>query len=239
MTGPKLMITQIVSSMLPTTDKLEAIRIFLGFGLVITNVLVFYGVYLESERFSQAKKAAGWRLLVRSLALEAALAFFLLVTDTTISNRQKEEIAVLEARIAPRRLAPDAMVSIANTLGKFAGKGIRLESYNLDLEAQVLGIQIANVLESAQIETDQALSQRASDTGIIFGIHIFGENEELKNTLADAFYTAGIQTYEDKIISLPGMLFNSSPRMFKPDATIFIGVKPLPNVHTSTVQHSN
>lgn len=225
--------------MLPTTDKLESIRIFLGFGLVVTNILVFYGVYLEQERFSQEKRDRGWRLLVSALALEAALGFFLLVTDTTISNRQKEEIAVLEARIAPRRLAPDAMVSIANALGKFAGKGVRLESYNLDLEAQILGIQIATVLNSAHIETDQALSRRASDTNIVFGIHIFSENEELKNTLADVFYMAGMQIYEDKTPLPTGMLFNNVSPRFKPDVIIFIGVKPLPNVSNSVVRHPN
>jgi hypothetical protein len=90
-------------AMTVTNDQLDTVRISLGALLVLTNIGVWWGVALESDKNSETDKERGWKLLVRSLAAEAALAFALLAIDTVIGIRQKAEIAVAQ------KLAGDAM----------------------------------------------------------------------------------------------------------------------------------
>lgn len=101
---------------MPMTDQLETARIALGVLLVLSNIAVWLGVYLERDKFSKETQDRGWRILVSALALEAALAVFLLATDTTISLRQRWQIASLERQIGPRFLTADEQHSLTNAL---------------------------------------------------------------------------------------------------------------------------
>jgi hypothetical protein len=55
---------------------LEIVRVVLALGIVLSNVAVWRGVYLENDKFPKETRDAGWRLLVKGLAAESALAFF-------------------------------------------------------------------------------------------------------------------------------------------------------------------
>jgi hypothetical protein len=98
--------------MTPTNDQLEAVRIALGIGLGLSNVAVWWGVYLERDNFPKDIQDRGWRILVRALAAEAALAFALLAVDTTLGVRQRAQIAAL---VTPR-MVDAAQASVIKTI---------------------------------------------------------------------------------------------------------------------------
>jgi hypothetical protein len=88
-------------------DKWDVVRILLGLGLVFCNVGVWRGVALEYST-DEWTKETGKRLLVRSLAFEAFLAFTLLAVDTAVSLRDRAEVAAAET------VASDARTRAAN-----------------------------------------------------------------------------------------------------------------------------
>jgi hypothetical protein len=75
-------------------------RFVLGALLVVANVMVWYGVYLENDDFPKEKKDKGWRILIRGLAVESTIGFFLLAVDTSLGITQKAESARANERAA-------------------------------------------------------------------------------------------------------------------------------------------
>ncbi len=71
---------------------LEVARFVFGAGLVAANVAVWYGVWLERDSAPKETQNKGWRILVRGLAAETALGFFLFAADTTLGVHQTAEI---------------------------------------------------------------------------------------------------------------------------------------------------
>lgn len=227
--------------------------------VVMSNAGVIFGVVLEEKEFlrkirefskvhgvvalfSEARKrglnnalsTAGVGFVILTVSLSSELLFGTwseIASNNELGSLQSQNLQ-LELQIAPRRLSVERSAEIAAALTpSFEGKGVRLESYSLDLESQVLGKQIADALTLAHIDVDVALSRRASADPILFGVHVAGNNGALKDALADALFKAGIHTEEDT--SAPADVetraeFNAKPPMFKPDAIVFIGVKPLP-----------
>lgn len=72
---------------------LEIVRAVLGMGLVLANIAVWYGVWLERDSAPLEEQQRGWRILVRGLAAETALGLFLFAADTSIGLKQTAEIA--------------------------------------------------------------------------------------------------------------------------------------------------
>jgi hypothetical protein len=95
---------------MPTTDQLEYVRGAIGIALLLANVGVWYGVYLERDSAPKEIQDRGWRILVRSLATEAALGFFLFAVDTTIGLRQTAVLASAGIQIEESK----AKIAIAN-----------------------------------------------------------------------------------------------------------------------------
>jgi hypothetical protein len=100
-----------------STDQLGAARFIVGILLAGVTVFVWIGVRFENEKYSKRTQEWAWRLLVRSLAAEAALTFFLLAIDTTITRRQEETIGSLKveaARLAHAAEKAKSQIAIAN-----------------------------------------------------------------------------------------------------------------------------
>jgi hypothetical protein len=119
-----------------TTDNLEFGRLALAVAIVLANVAVWSGVYLEGDRFPEPTKKLGWKILVVALAAEAAFAAILVVIDSDIGIRQKAEIAVLFDRAtkaelelvrlkAPRTLGPKRQQVVAEAAAPFKGQRYR------------------------------------------------------------------------------------------------------------------
>lgn len=113
-------------------SALEIIRIAFGAGLVIANVFVWYGVYLEKEEFPKETQERGWRMLIRALAAEAALAFALLVVDTVISTMQRNEIANAETRASTADLEAARLGVDVDNLRGFVSEREREITADLD-----------------------------------------------------------------------------------------------------------
>jgi hypothetical protein len=100
-----------------SNDQLGTSRILVGVLLTVVTVLVWIGVRFENEKYSKRTQERAWRLLVRSLAAEAALTFILLVIDTTITKRQAETIGSLKVEAAALNRAAEkakSQIAIAN-----------------------------------------------------------------------------------------------------------------------------
>jgi hypothetical protein len=77
---------------------LEIARFPLGAGLVAANVAVWFGVWLERDSAAIEVREKGWRILVRGLAAETAIGFFVFALDTSIGIRQTAEITAASER---------------------------------------------------------------------------------------------------------------------------------------------
>jgi len=169
------------------TDNLEFARSSLAIALVFANVAVWIGVYLEGERFSEALKQVGWKILVVALAAEAAFAAVLVVVDSVVSARQKAEILALETIVGGRQLTDDQINQIAASLKDFAGKKIVVGSYLGDAEGARLGLQIRKALRLADIEVGAGLGSVLSMNGDAgFGIEVTGQEVDKPMTQAIA-----------------------------------------------------
>jgi hypothetical protein len=75
---------------------LDYLRWPIGLVLLVANIGVIAGVYLEDDKFSEHIKRMGWKLLLVSLAIEAADGFALFSIDTSLTNDQSKQIAQLQ-----------------------------------------------------------------------------------------------------------------------------------------------
>jgi hypothetical protein len=210
--------------MIVSTDTLEYARVALASLLVVSNFVVWGGVYLENNKFTQATKDAGWKMLVCGLAIEAVLAFLLVITDTVISIRQKAEIVALEQAIAPRRLNSDELAKFAAATKSFAGRSVSVWSYSRDIESEILAGQIIEGLELAQIPVINAVGAMISSTSARIGVHLTGPDDELIAALM-----VGL-----KALSPVRDPYKPTAGVSVPPAEIFVGVKPIAGIKQAT-----
>ena len=128
-----------------TIDQLETSKSALTLLVIGAGAIVWLGVYLEKDKFSEATKKRGWNLLVIGLAVETVVAAVLWDVDTVISTRQSAAIA---AR-TPRIITPEKHDLLVSLL-KSAPKGnVIVDSASMDAEASQFGDQIFSVLKDA------------------------------------------------------------------------------------------
>jgi hypothetical protein len=231
-------------------NRWDVIRIILGLGLVACNVGVWRGVSLEKSDDPWTKET-GWILLVRSLALEAVLAFALLAADTTSSLLQKTQIAnlsretevlrsenlKLEGQIQPRRLTPTQQSAIKKELASSAGKKVAISSYAFDVEGAALAVQIRDALRLTQITTDDTALMSIGGSGgeIAVGVHVIGKDPWLVKDLISALskyvevsdkapFPRGFVGYVGSVTATSNSI---SPGAVNADASIFVGAKPI------------
>jgi hypothetical protein len=203
-----------------TTDELELGRLLIAVALVLVNVAVWLGVYLEGDRLSESTKRIGWKVLVTSLAAEAAFAAMLVAVDSVISIRQKAEIVALERAISPRRLYSDDLIKFVAATKSFAGRSVSVWSYARDVEAEILAGQIIQGLESAQISVINRVGAMISSTTARVGVRLTGPDGELIAAL-----TIGL-----KPLSPVRDPYKPEPGVSVPAAEIFVGIKPIATV---------
>lgn len=156
----------------------------------------------------------------------------------------------LEAKIAPRRIDSSQSDAIARALESFSGKSVNFDSYILDVEAAGLGEQLAGTLRKAKISADPtALRKRIPGGTISEGLKISGKDDNLVMALLAALKDAGLTASrgeaEESVsgikreIIIGGLapagrspvdkMRGLAPSGVSPwDATVFVGVKPLP-----------
>ena len=210
-------------------DQWDIARFMFGALIAVCNFFVWRGVKLE-ELFIPWEKETGKRWLANALAWEFAFAMALLVVDTVGSIRQKYEIAALNAQIAPRRLLPDQIDEIGKSLSEFGSKSVDIASYALDVEGALLGFQVVEAFKKAHFSTNGGWLMAVQGGGpIALGIHVAGKDTHLVEAIIKAVGKYQVTVAHDPfsngfITTGPNAAHPIGP---PPDATIFVGVKPL------------
>jgi|NGEPerStandDraft_6_1074524.scaffolds.fasta_scaffold27770_3 hypothetical protein len=150
---------------------------------------------------------------------------------TRKAEAERSERLKLEAKLAPRRVDVVQQATISQTVSKFAGKMVRLESYALDAEAAILGTQIQKALNDGGLVIDSALMTRQSGGSIALAVHVIGTDKNLVDALISALNGAHVAAVDTDPFPAQGgikteiRIGSSIPN--PSDATIFVGVKPI------------
>jgi hypothetical protein len=99
---------------------LEVAKFLFSTVYVVATIGVIVGVYWEREEFPKEKRDRGWRLLVRSLAVDTLFTVLILGTDGWIGSIQRVEIISLETRLAQRAISTEEE-KIVEALKQFSG----------------------------------------------------------------------------------------------------------------------
>ena len=175
---------------------------------------------VESKKeFEQYKLEAGER--IETAKADAAEA-------TRSAEGEKLARLKLEEKLAPRRLKERQQQIIGRVLVAFAGKTVRLESYGLDAESAIVGLQIKSALALANINVDDSgLMTRQSGGSIALAVHVTGRDNSLVGALIAAISGEGIQCTPEEAFPTGGVSFGGRPPSTPPDATVFVGIKPI------------
>jgi hypothetical protein len=210
-------------------DQMDVGRSILGVLLIAAYVVVFAGVFLEKDSFSEHTKSAGWRILLWGLAAETLLSILLFVVDSDIGSRQETTIATLnrdaererlerlklEAKVAPRRLSADQVKVLTSALtGQSMQIGISF-TISSDGEPMIFAQDIAEALHGAG-QSVQFVGSWMS-TGVEFGVLVPPSVDNRYDSLADALVQAGIDVRRKPVPSLSGST---------PPFRIHVGSKP-------------
>lgn len=178
-------------------DTLEHVRLGLALSLVVSNVFVWRGVYLENEKFPQETKDHGWKMLVLALAAEAALAFLLVCVDTTVGIGQKREIATarleterIKERLAWREVSPSQSKLIISALSA-APPQIVLWHLSTDPEATNLYFQLKDAFLAAHVDSsdDRALINSGTPR---YGVLLAGRKSDV-DRMRDALQAGDVE----------------------------------------------
>ena len=136
----------------------------------------------------------------------------------------------LEARIAPRRLDSASQETFVSSLQAFSGRFVRIESYALDAEGEILSTQIKEALAAVLDIEDWIGAERASGN-FTKGINVSGDDDGLVNALASALRDVGLTSVSTEPLPPPteSTLLLEESRSKSPDvaATLLVGVKPI------------
>ncbi len=110
--------------MFPNDSELKSIISLLDVLVIVSNVAVFVGVYLERDTHSEETRKEGWLLVAKGLAAEIAFGLFLLVGNSILSGRQAKAIEDQRSVTAKAQIEAAA----ANT------KAVTLLAENVELE---------------------------------------------------------------------------------------------------------
>ncbi len=129
----------------------------------------------------------------------------------------------LEAQIAPRHLPKIFSDSSLEDMSRFAGCTVSVGSYALDGEAAVFSKQIIDLLTALKLKVKDNRMSVMPLGDMSFGVTLSGPNMELAQTLLALLD----EQNGPGLFSVPVTACGSGS---SPDATIFVGVKPLPDI---------
>lgn len=149
------------------------------------------------------------------------------------ANQKAEEERLarieIEQRIAPRRLDAAAQESLRTALKGFSGR-IRIESYTIDAEGQMLALQLKDGLSPIFRIEDWIAAENPSGN-LVRGINVSGNNKQLVDALVVALKAAGLSGVGVEPIPPPAesMLLLEESREKSPNvaAVVLVGVKPI------------
>lgn len=145
------------------TPTIEAAKSFLVITYAVATFGVWFGVYLENEKFSPKIQRLGWMVLLIFLALETALGFLAAGADNELIQRQQREI---EDLITPRTLTAEQQGRIVSKLRPYAGTAYVI-SVEPNPEAQEFVCVVNNILVSAGWRREEGTTGLPQPTRLI------------------------------------------------------------------------
>jgi hypothetical protein len=137
----------------------------------------------------------------------------------------------LEEEIAPRRLNQDQLFELTASLEPFKGRKIRIESYFLDTDGEILASQIKAASIPVFVSIDDWIGGNTGSGPFAKGINVTGRNSELVNAFAKALDAAGLKEISTAPLPPPNvsmlLLAHSRVKSEDVDAVVLVGVKPL------------
>ncbi|HXY58473.1 MAG TPA: hypothetical protein VEH76_07820 [Methylocystis sp.] len=219
--------------------------------LTLFTLLVIVGVIMEGEEIFSELRASGWMrakhklakfgfaLLVVGLAGELFFQTRIESEDAKLKRDSDRKIAdlrivaenlrsenlALEAKIAPRKLPPNAIEAIKNVAASFSDRKISLWSYGLDIEGRLLATQIKSAFDAASAPIIDSRGAMISSAVPRVGVIVTGSDEELVSALLKA-----MQSLSPVRGPVPGA-FSAYSLTIPPAeptvaAEIFVGIKP-------------
>jgi hypothetical protein len=114
---------------------------------IAATIGVVVGVYLEGDQFDKKTQQRGWRILLRSLAIDTLFTILIFGTDGWIGSIQRSEIIGLQKRLAARSLTDEQKMSIASRLKQFPPQTIQIIPYWQNKESLDIANAIAETLQ--------------------------------------------------------------------------------------------
>jgi hypothetical protein len=137
----------------------------------------------------------------------------------------------LEQKLAPRRLSNAAQEILRSSLQDFTGTHVRVESYALDAEGQILAAQIRDALTHVLVVEDWVGGELA-DATFVKGINVSGDNNQLVDALASSLRQSGLDNISTEPLPPPALniIVANGSRMKSEEAVaavVLVGVKPI------------
>jgi hypothetical protein len=143
-------------------------------------------------------------------------------------NKQNTELL---AKIAPRRLSGDQSSALMASLRSFEGRKIRIESYALDTDGEVLASQIKTAVSPIFSPIDDWIGGEPARGPFVKGISVTGRDGALVDALVKSLSVADLKGVSNVPPSPPNesmlLLSQSRTKSDDVDAVILVGVKPL------------
>jgi hypothetical protein len=173
-----------------------------------------------------------WGTRVRDRDFEHSIAT--LHDRAALSEKQSKQLESanlsLEAKIQPRRLSSEQQKALTLSLESFRGRKIRIESYTLDIEGEVLASQIKEAV-TPLFDIEDWIGAEEPDQGFAKGISVTGPDVELVSAIIGSLQTFDLQRVSSEPLPPPTVfrLVTAQTRLKSRGmaAVILVGVKPL------------
>lgn len=137
----------------------------------------------------------------------------------------------LEKQLAPRRLDGDQMTALSKAFAPLKGKLVRVASYSMDIESEIVAMQIKGSLETAGATVLNDISAEVPTGNIEIGVIVAGSDFGLRRTVGFSLGDAIRQDVEERPLNdIPyGPMHFTRPSnpSGSPVVTIFVGRKSL------------
>jgi hypothetical protein len=197
---------------------------FVFFALyVLATIGVLVGVYWEGDQFPKEKQQRGWRLLVRSLALDTLFTIFVFGTDGWIASVQRAEIIGLETRLAARSLSADQVAKMSAVLTLYGSMGFAVYPYRDDKESTDIADNIRSAFAGAGWENQEDPTVVSPAPGVIAGISVQVGIGAPENTKEAANALANMLDADNISATLKLM---PAADLSRPFISVQVGIKP-------------
>jgi hypothetical protein len=130
----------------------------------------------------------------------------------------------LEATIAPRRLSPSQLASIASRLRQFNGRILMLSSFGTDVDSAILAQQIASAAKSAGLGVASQIG------GLVGGPLRTGVHVDLFTDSADTEFAEAVRSALDglglSVAPKVGRASKGGSKLNPASVSVFVGPKP-------------